>query len=317
MAARQPFERPEAADRLIARIASTQYGLFTLDQAAEAGATAGLVKQRLLDGRWSRPYRRVYQLAGMPRSWHQDLVAACLAGGPGAAASYRSAGRLWSPQALPTELIEISVQRTRHTAARGIIVHRPRDLTQADLTVVEAIPVTTPPRTLIDLAGVLLKDVLEELLDDYFRRHLLTIRWLRWRIDELKRPGKPGIGVIEALCAAREDDQGLSESVLEDKLFRVLKNGGLPNPVRQHPVRVGGLDYRLDFAYPDAMIGIEADGYASRASRRRWEQELARQNALVGAGWHLVRFTWTTVVERPDLIVRTVARALATRSTRR
>jgi very-short-patch-repair endonuclease len=293
--------------------ASTRYGLFTTAEALEMGATKDVIRHRVASGRWVRLQRGVFCIGGTPASWRRSLLAAVLAAGPGSGASHLAAGALWRLPDCPEDAIEVSVLRRRRIRQADFLIHRPRELTTADLTVVDAIPVTTPPRTLIDLAGIVSAEVLEEALDDALRRRLVTIAWLRWRIDELKRPGKPGIGVIEALCAAREDDGKLSESILEDKLYRVLTKARLPEPVRQYEVRIGGRVYRLDFAYPDQLIAIEADGYASRASRSRWQQELTRQNALVEAGWLPLRFTWTDVEERPEIIVTKIANALASR----
>jgi len=82
-------------------------------------------------------------------------MAACLAWGPGCAASHRSAAPIWSLAGIEKGLVELVVPRGREGPASGIIVHRPRTLLRGDVVSVGAIPVTSAVRTLIDLASVL------------------------------------------------------------------------------------------------------------------------------------------------------------------
>lgn len=77
------------------RLAAGQKGLFTRQQALAIGLTVRQLDHGTRTGRWSRLYRSVYRMAGTPASDLQSLLAAVLAGGPGAAASHRGAAWLW------------------------------------------------------------------------------------------------------------------------------------------------------------------------------------------------------------------------------
>src|SRR5207245_4356318 len=120
-------------------------------------------------------------------------------------------------------------------------VHRPRSWSSVDLTVVDGIPVTTAARTLIDLAGIVDADVLEEALDDALRRGLVTVRRLRWRMAEVGARR-----VLTDFVDARAGGR-VTESTLETRFLRALRKAGLPKPIAQH--RIG--HYRVDFAYID------------------------------------------------------------------
>jgi very-short-patch-repair endonuclease len=209
-------------------------------------------------------------------------------------------------------VFEITVPKGKAVRRRGVIVHQARDLRPVDVTVVDAIPVTTPTRTLIDLGAVVPKEAVEEALDDALRRGLTSIPRLRWRIGELATRGRRGVGVVRELVDRRAGDPAIPESVLETRLLRLIEREGLPAPVRQYQVRERGRLIAIpDFAYPDLKLAIEADGYRWHSGREQWESDLARRNALTARGWRVVHVTYRDLEHRPDEVVRTIARALA------
>lgn len=304
----------ESVDREIARLATARHGVFSRAEALRAGATKRIILRRLATGRWQEVQTGVYRLTGAPTSWRQELLAACLAAGADAVASHRAAGGLWRFAGVEPGAIEISVPRGRRVRRPKILVHEVVDLPPIDVTFVDAIPATTPARTLIDLAAVAGRDAVEEALDDALRRGLTRIPRLRWRAAQIGRRGRPGVTVIRALLDARIDAVGIPDSVLETRLFRLLKQARLPLPECQHEVRESGrLIAVLDFAYPSVRIAIEVDGFRWHAGRSRWERDLARRNELTSRGWRVIHVTSTDIERRPDELVRTIAAALSVR----
>ncbi|HEX2196196.1 MAG TPA: DUF559 domain-containing protein, partial [Actinomycetota bacterium] len=105
------------------------------------------------------------------------------------------------------------------------------------------------------------------------------------------------------------------ESVLESRLARLLRRCGLPRPESQYRVVRGGrVVARLDFAYPDEMVAIEADGYRWHGDVARWQADLARRNELARLGWTVLHFTWHDVTKRRENVLATVRAALEPRS---
>jgi very-short-patch-repair endonuclease len=87
----------------------------------------------------------------------------------------------------------------------------------------------------------------------------------------------------------------------------------MPLPVPQYQVVENGIPIaRLDFAYPIHRLGIEADGYRWHSGVQRWQEDLRRENRLKLLGWTLLRFSWTDVKERPELVASQVRSALET-----
>jgi very-short-patch-repair endonuclease len=102
------------------------------------------------------------------------------------------------------------------------------------------------------------------------------------------------------------------ESVLEQRLFRLLRRAGLPPPAAQHEVRAGDkIVARLDFAYPELRVGIETHGYRWHGGREQWQRDMRRENELKQLGWTVLVFGWEDVHREPERVIRQV-RALCT-----
>jgi very-short-patch-repair endonuclease len=86
---------------------------------------------------------------------------------------------------------------------------------------------------------------------------------------------------------------------------------GLPEPTQQHRVRVGNRRYYIDLAYPDLKLAIEIDGWDGHRTRSAFDDDRARANDLVVAGWRLLRFTSHTTNEQAVVLVADALAALA------
>ncbi|HEX4776127.1 MAG TPA: DUF559 domain-containing protein [Acidimicrobiia bacterium] len=162
---------------------------------------------------------------------------------------------------------------------------------------------------MIDLAGELDDDTADDVVESAFRLGLTTPERLLVRVEALAAPGRPGIARTRRLLEQRGFGRPRG-SVLEARFERLLRVAGLPAPVRQHEVLVGSHRYFLDFAYPEARVMIEVDGWEARGRRETFETDRARQNRLMLAGWTPLRFTARSLRERPHEVVATVATAV-------
>jgi very-short-patch-repair endonuclease len=119
-------------------------------------------------------------------------------------------------------------------------------------------------------------------------------------------PGRNGIAVVTKLVAERVVEQGLTESHFERRLLRALKKARLPLPLCQMVIG----DARVDFAYPDHRVMIEADGYRWHNGRAAWERDRLRVSELAAQGWRVLLVTWLQLKYRPDEIIDRIRRAL-------
>lgn len=305
--------RPARADRMarIAAAAAAQHGVLSRRQLRAAGFSDRTIARWAETGRLVRAHPRSFVMAGAPPTYRQSLMAAVLACEGKAVASHRSAARLWG--LVEDETVEVTVERDRLPRLQGVVVHRPLDLWKARTTARDGIPVTNPLRTLADLGAVLPTDAVAEAVEQALITRLVTFRGLcnEWR--RIAKPGRSGSGVLRTILDNRLLGDKPADSVLEPRAAPIFALVGGPRPVFQHEVSIGGRRFRLDFAYPDLKIAVEFDGLVAHATAAALQADLRRQNALLAAGWLVLRFTWDDVVRRPDRVALEISRVVAAR----
>lgn len=224
------------------------------------------------------------------------------------AASGRSAALVWGIDLVELPAVhEVTVDRNRARAQWPGTAVRRRSLRPDDVTVQDGLFVTSPLRTVVDLLRDVPLDHAVAAADSALRRPLVTLEELLPAVADLPAAR----GRSRAVRAARVLDP-CSGSVLES-LFRVLVlHAGLPAPESQHRVRdaTGRLIGRVDFAWPEHRLVVETDGFAFHADRASYREDRRRTNALVLAGWTVLRFSWEDVVETPDQVLAAVRSAL-------
>jgi very-short-patch-repair endonuclease len=193
-----------------------------------------------------------------------------------------------------------------------VIVHRSR-LPRVHVGRVERFRVTTAARTILDLGAVVSRSIVERAMDGALHRRLTSLDKLQEVLEVAGGPGRAGTATLRALLFGRDPRSAPPESLLEARLAKVLAASSLPAPVPQHPVREGSrLVARLDFAWPDHLVALEADGYRHHGSAAAWARDVSRDNRLVARGWRVLHVTWEDVMKRPEQVVRSVAAALRT-----
>jgi very-short-patch-repair endonuclease len=253
----------------------------------------------------------VLRFGAAPESWLQAVTAASLWGGNGTWISHRAAGAIWALEGVPPGWVELTTVRNLRTPARGVVVHRVKHMPPCDVTTRGIVPLTNVARTLIDLCGVVSADGVEAALDHSLRSGLTSLARLTQRLGELGGKGRPGSGIIRQLLAERRG-HAPTESIVEARLSSVLRAAGLPTPTRQ--LVIGDEDRfvaRVDFAYPEARVIIEVDGYRYHSGRSAWQRDIERNNALLGLGWSVLHVTWEQIHRRPERVVSQLRALLA------
>ena len=297
-------------DRLVAARAASQHALITAAQFGALGGTVAMSRLRVRSGRWTKAAEGVFRLAGAPVTWHSRVLAAVLAAGEGAVASHRTAATLHQIEGARPGPPEVTVPRGRRFRPTGVRSHESTDLHLATVVRVDAIPTTTVGRTLLDLGAVIPARRVHLAVDNARRRSLTTWDDLLDVLVAHARRGRRGVGTLRAILDEHYDELAVTESAPERLLVALLVQAGLPRPMLQHQVEVGGRRYRIDLAYPPQRIAIEYDG-RQHAELEVWEADHPRQNDIVLAGWTVLRYTRRTYLRQPERIVREVGAALA------
>jgi hypothetical protein len=185
-----------SVDLAVGILAKQQHGVVALHQLPPLGVRRPRLSARLQSGEWLRVLPGVIRLYWADETWLQRVWAAWLWAGPVAAVSHQAAAALWSIVAAP-EVIDVAIPRrfgARHPAS-WVRVHRSRSFRADHATPWHGLSVTTPARTLVDLAGMWSADEHRRLVRDAFASGLTTRRELRAQLKGSRR-GRRGIARV-------------------------------------------------------------------------------------------------------------------------
>jgi very-short-patch-repair endonuclease len=267
----------------VERYASRWWDVVSAEQARRLGLPRQAVQAMARRGRWRRLLRGIYwtQPAGHPSGATMGHAARLFAGGgiePIGVVAGIGAARIWG--------LDDARRWWRPEVVLGPRYERPQPcgltyrfdtVAPADVTRYGGIPVTTVGRTLTELATRLPMAELLVLADAALRTG---------RLDGLEYLDHPSF----------RHANGLSESAFESRVRAELLSAGLPPPQLQYEVRHDGrFVARVDLAWPERRLAVEADGAETHVGSAALRYDLQRQNALIAAGWTPLRFTWSAL----------------------
>ncbi len=294
----------------LAQKAASQYGLLTSTDLQQSEFSKREISTLVKNGVLRRERRGLFVFGAIDGSWEQHLMRACLAAARRGVVSHRSAQRLWDLR--PWEsVVEVTVRGLAAPVVEGAIVHRSWDLEPDDVTSVGRLPVTTVSRTLCD-AGVHHHDrEVARMVEVTLGRSLVTVDELRACRERIGRHGRTGVVAIDRAIGDLSHEVDATESPMEAALLRLIHRHGLPQPVAQFPVRVGGRQFFADLGYPDHRLLLEYDGFLEHIEPAQFARDRQRQNALVLDGWIVLRFSKVDLRERETWVAAEIRRALA------
>lgn len=275
--------RLEAA---IAEFAPRQYGLVTSAQLRARSVPGHVVRRAAAAGRLRLIHAGVYLVSGVRPTFESRTLAQCLRGASGVTlAAGHTAAILWGLDGVTSDGIEVITTRNMRSSEGDVTIRRVVEISPCDVSCSRGIPVTSVARTLLDLAAVLREEELECALDDALRRRLVSVPRMLWRVRDVGAQGRRGAGVLENLVRGRVGGAA-NESVLEVKVWRFLRGLDVQAPRRQHVVKdAGRFIARVDFAYPEVKLAIEAHSFRWHSGRIDWERDVGRDHALRRLGW--------------------------------
>ena len=270
-------------DRTASARAMVQEGVLSHRQAREAGLSDDQIAHRCRTGAWRRVVVGVYVIAGSPDTPRQRArVAYLAAAGADGVLSHITAAAVHGLCAYSV-LPHVTVPRTASTRCRGAKVHR-GTVPAVDRAWRDGLRSTSVGRTLVDLAGVLDRPGLEELVDVALCRKLASSPSI---LAALTRAGarRTGARLLRDVLAVWSP-QIEPGSVAEVRLLRLLGELGVTGLVSQHVVvdEAGEFVARLDLAAPEHRRGFEYDGVEAHTPRR-WSRDEPRSARLRALGW--------------------------------
>jgi hypothetical protein len=294
--------------------AARRHGVFTFDEWTAHGLSPNQLARDVKRGSIERIHPSVYRVAGSPATWRAEVMAAVAGAGPHALVSHRSAAAMWSLAGVSGRTIDVTVPRHLRVRRRGAIVHECLDLPSQDHSEIDGIPVTGIHRTLLDVCRYAVPERAGDQLDDAVRRNLTSYLATATWLEGVARQGVRGVRRLRGLLAERPGGTVPPGSTFEAQALRVLAHHGLPEPSRQVKVVCGAHVFSIDFGWPDALVGIEADGREFHTLTSQIEHDHWRQNLIQLEGWLLLRYTPTALRTRPRQSADEIRVALFQRS---
>jgi len=288
----------------IAGLAAKSHGVVTRDELLRIGATQAQIKSRIARGTLIPIHRGVFRVGHTAASIEARYIAAVKACGPGSLLAGAAAAHLLQLLKRPPSLPEVLT--THHRRPSGVRARRCRSIDRRDAMTSGRIPVTTVPRTIVDLAAVLnppdLARAFHEAVVRYRTKPDVVERVLA------RRHNWPGARDLRRVI---HGDEPVSLSRLESAFIAVVRRARLPLPETN---RLAGSHY-VDCRWPAHRVTVELDGYRSHDTRHAWERDRQREREARSRGDEFRRYSWFDVVEDPEPMLADL-RGLLTRQLR-
>jgi hypothetical protein len=289
-------------------LARSQHGVVNRRQLLNARVSLRVI-ERLVANRELEPlHRGVYALPG-PGTERRRIIAAVLAAGWPCVASHESAAVVHRLGELELRLA-ITVLNGRHPEVEGAELHRVTHLRPEHVMLAHGIPVTTPARTIIDLAGLerVTRFELAATLDHGLKRGRVSCDQIRATLGQL--PRAKGRATILALLDQRPDGRPRVESPMEAEVQELLASEGLDFSPQYEVFVDGRFVGRIDVAFPDARLGLEYDSYLWHSARTDWERDHRRTSDLIASGWRILPVTFEDLRAGRGAFLAKLGRAL-------
>lgn len=298
----------------LAALATRQHGVISMAQLRSLGFAKSTVIEWVASGRLHQLHRGVYAVGHRRLSWYSHCWAAVLGAEANetddvvwpAVASHGSAAYLWGIYRYAPEKIDATAP-IRRRAKRSFRVHFSSILAAEDRGKRDGIPVTSVPRTLLDLAIRSRPEQLDRLLERAEELGLLDVAAIEALLD--RAGGHRGRGRLRRALALYRPDPAFTRSRFEKRFRRLVRAARLPDPSMNFNVS----GYELDAYWPELRFAVELDLFETHGSRAAFERDRLRQEELKLLGIEMIRATKPRLDHEPEAVIRNLALLLELR----
>jgi hypothetical protein len=232
-------------------------------------------------------------------------MAAVLACGERVVLSRRSAGRLWRILPPAAERVDVTCPRTE-VEREGINGHRSL-LRDDEWLVRDEIPVTSPFRTIFDLAAVAPMREVERAFHEAEVRQLTDRVSLPMLLE--RYPGRSGTRNLRALLESPEPI-GLTRNDFEEAFLALVDVHGISRPRMNGDLSLRGRFFQIDALWERERVAVELDSRSVHGTNKRFESDRHRDRILVAEGWKTFRVTWRALHDESDELIADLKAAL-------
>ncbi len=284
-------------------LAADQDGLLTVEQLRSHGVSNWTHRRLVADGWMFRLAPRVYALRGSPDTHRRRLRCGLLCLGERSWVSFEAAAALHGLDRSRAHAVEFTIERPRRPAVLPFAVHTTKRLDPIDHVVVGGFRATSATRTVFDLALARAHPQrIEAAIDSAVRLQLSSPEALARRLEGLRGSGRWGCRLVEEMIV----DSG-GHTHLERRFLELVRESGLPTPRKQVVFRANSRHVaRVDFFFEAANVVVEVSGQQGHASPSERARDAQRRNELQDLGVRVFEYTFNDVIERSDMVRRTL-----------
>ncbi len=295
-------------------IVSDNDGVFTRAQAHDFGFSDKALLAGLEDGMWVHfGGQGIYLLHGFGDTDRSRLRMHLLRSGHRTIVTGASALKVYGLDVLLTpharEFVGggqsfLSVPRDRHLQLPGVVFLRDRDRPYP--TWINGFPLAPRARAVVDALRTVESNEALLILQRTLQLHWITPAEIERASTYLHRHR----GLPQLRSMSREAAAG-AHAESERIMIKILNSARLPGWVANQPIHDDrGMVGIGDFVFEASHLVVEVDGQAWHTTPDRFQRDRERQNRLVNAGWTVLRFTWSDLVDRPQYVIDSIRRAL-------
>ena len=275
-------------------IADAQYGVISLEQLTEwCALSTSAVSRRVRRGTLHRWAPRVFAVGHTRLQWRGRAIGALLFAGDGSVLSHVDAAELAGLlDATERARVHVTLPVFRHPTARVTTHH---SVIAADEHATRRrLPLTSVPRTVLDLADTSSGRLVEQALNRAHIRALLDLDAMERTVARAR--GRRGLGRLRQAYESYLEGLTVTRSMLEEAFLAFLRERGFPLPLLNEKL----LAYEADFFWPAHELVVETDGLRVHTLPGRFEHDRRRDRKHRAAGLRVERITWGDVTRRPD-----------------
>jgi predicted transcriptional regulator of viral defense system len=300
----QPDSSATHRDVEVARVAGEQSGIIATRQLKACGVDRDAIRVRVARGQLHPVFHGVYAVGHGALTQAALFTAAVLACGAQASLSHHAAAAHHGLLRWDDRAVEVIVPRSAGRKIDAIRPHR-ATLDSRDVWIRDTIRVTSPARTILDIAAAQPFKPLRRMVRQALAEQKVSVRQL---LDVLRRHLRHrGAAGLRAVIA---DAPAPTRSDLEDLALDLLDTAGIDRPEVNPTLRLAGRDIRPDLLFAGQRLVIELDGRRWHADPLTQRDDADKQAILEAHGYRVLRITWWQLVDHPRQTLRRIRAAL-------
>lgn len=276
----------------LSRAIASRHGIVTRTELIDNGWSIHRIRRAVQAGELDIHHAGVYRVTTSPCTFEARCVAACLADSAIVVTGV-AAGSLWGFRHVrrPDRPIVLA-EHDRHPLASGVVTRRTNILADDDRVLRDdGIVLASPHRTWFDCARDVGDETFEAITEWVLDRHT-TMPTLWGTVCRLSARGRPGLARVHRVLSQRSAWQRPAGSKLELRVLNALRDAGLPELVRQHPLRLpNGIVVHPDGADTRLRWAVEIDHVTWHGGRAQAQRDKTRDRGLRRIGWQVERVT--------------------------